>query len=59
MAYGLPEKIDNAKIGLKKGAYEAAQKRQAHKHERAKVRAALQKLEQPESDYGKYKGWTT
>ena len=55
----IPEKIDNAKMGIKKGAYEREQKRQAHTHNRRKSKDALRKGEQPDSDYGKNKGWTT
>lgn len=55
----LPEKIDNGKMGLKRGQFEAWQKKQAHRHNRKLAKKHLKAHEQPPNHYGKYKGWTT
>lgn len=55
----LPEKIDNGKMGLKRGQFEAWQKKQAHRHNRKLTKKYLKAHEQPPNHYGKYKGWTT
>jgi hypothetical protein len=53
----LPMKIDNSSGTRTK--CDTIQKHVGHKHNRIKAKRMLKNEEEPPSDYGKYKGWTT